>query len=530
MGLNDAHRLQPPVAPPMVLGFDCPGFSSFRFLGTNFPEASTTIHRAFSIARMANCHTLVIEAIKAIGLLEDDNIELAMYGGKCNGPILRISFWKTPFHDNMTVDALCEHDLAGYLIIKRDVGNGFQSGKKFSVDRWYVFEGVFEQTSRSEQYIVPISSYNVAIGSKVYAINGVLYCQQNSINKCCAQVALRSLLSRVMPDNDISYATINEYARFKPIKGLPMPGSGLLPLHIYNVLDEVGIKYDEFDLSAKVPGYSYQKCVYDGVESGIGSLLFIRYGENGDSRHVFPVYGHTFNCNTWVPDAEASYFMMGKGVGYMPSDLWTDDFLVHDDNFGCNFCIPRKHVADDKAFWAISLHKLGDCLSPRVAEGASLFILSFWARMLDSSNIWNRQITQLLPKMPLKTIQPRFVFRTVSISKVDYLAYISEERDGKENKEADAIITAFDSMGLPQRLLVVELSLPQLFPANKRKIGEFIFDASKSTGDDILLTVNSAFCFGRMPGEYLYFGYNSLGRVLLRRKSKLVDHTRLLYT
>ena len=150
--------------------------------------------------------------------------------------------------------------------------------------------------------------------------------------------------------------------------------------------------------------------------------------------------------------------------------------------------------------------------------------------MLDSSNIWNRQITQLLPKMPLKTIQPRFVFRTVSISKVDYLAYISEERDGKENKEADAIITAFDSMGLPQRLLVVELSLPQLFPANKRKIGEFIFDASKSTGDDILLTVNSAFCFGRMPGEYLYFGYNSLGRVLLRRKSKLVDHTRLLYT
>ena len=116
MGQNDIHRLQPPLAPPIVLGFDCPGFSSFRFLGTNFQGASTTIHRAFSIARIANCHTLVIEAIKAVGLIEEDNLELAAYGGRCDNLILRISFWRTQFCERMTVDNLLEDDLFGYLI------------------------------------------------------------------------------------------------------------------------------------------------------------------------------------------------------------------------------------------------------------------------------------------------------------------------------------------------------------------------------------------------------------------------------
>ena len=530
MGINDTHRLQPPVVLPKVLGFDCPGFSSFRFLGANFPGASTAIHRAFSIARMANCHTLVIEAIKAIGLLEEDNIELAKYGGENKDLILRISFWTTPFRDNMTVEALREHDLVGYIIVKRDIGYGFQSGNRFLVNDWYVFEGVFEQASKTEHYIAPLSSYNVAIGSKVYTINGVLYCQQNSINKCCAHVALRSLLSRVMPDNDISYTEINKYAKFVQSKDTPIPGSGLSLANIHNVLSEVGVQYDEYDLNTKVPGYSYQKCVYDGVESGIGSLLFICYGKDDSSKHVLPVYGHTFNSNTWVPDAEASYFMMGNGVGYMPSDLWTDDFLMHDDNFGCNFTIPRKHIADDKAFWAIALHKLGDYLSPRIAEAASLAIVSAWAGSLDSTNIWNQQIIRLLPTIPDGSIQPRFVFRTVSITREEYLSYIGREKDGKGNTEASVIVTAFTSMSLPNKLMVVELSLPQLFPANKRKIGEFVFDAGKNSNNDLMATIYSAFCFGRMPGEYLYLSKSSAGRTLMRRKSKLVDHTKLFYT
>lgn len=527
MGLNDTHRLQPPVAQPTLLCFDCPRFSSFRFLNANFPKASTTIHRAFSVARMANCHTLVIEVIDAIGLLKEDNIELAMYGGKSNDLIFRISFWKTSFHDKMTVDALCEHDLVGYLIIKKDLGNGFQSGRTILFDEWYVFEGVFAQISQSEHYITPLTTYNVVIGSKVYALNGVLYCQQNAINKCCAQVALRSLLSRMMPDNDISYKTINNYAKFIPSEGSPMPGSGLSLSQIHDVLSEVGVKYDEYNLNTRVPGYYYQKCIYDGVESGIGSLLFLCYGDNGSTKHVLPVYGHTFNSNTWVPDAESSYFMMGNGVGYMPSDLWTDDFLAHDDNFGCNFSIPRKHIAEDNAFWVISLHKQGDCLSPRIAEGASLFILSVWSRSLDSTNIWNNQIVQLLPSVPNESIQPRFVFRTVSVSKADYLEYISKEIDGRGNKEAKSVLDALHTMDLPQRFLVVELSLPQLFPANKRKIGEFIFDVSKETGDDVALTVKNAFCFGRMPGEYLY---PDKGGWFMRRKSRIVDHTKLLNT
>lgn len=525
----DSHRLQESVAEPLLVSFDCPGFSSFRFLETHFPNASAAVHRAFSIARMEDCHTLGIEIVDPIGLMDDDNAELAKYGGKCIDPIFRVSFWRTPYKGKSCGDNLAPSDLIGYIIIKRDIGICQQTNAQ--IDRWYVFEGLFEEDGTEGRYISQLSTYNVTVCGHKCSLHGVLYCQQNGINKCCAHVALRSLLSRILPGNDISYKTINQYAEYASISANFLPGAGLSLEQIRHVLGLSGISFEEYDSKSHGKDYSYQKCIYDGVESGIGSLLFIEYGKDTKTgRHVLPVYGHTFNSNTWVPDAESSYFIMGKGVGYMPSDLWTGDFIAHDDNFGCNFCIPRKHIADQNAYYAMSLHKPREMLDAHIAEIASLFILSFWASVLDNNNIWNRQIINLLPAAPVEGIVPRFVFRTVTIPSAEYIAVIANEKDGRGNTEAQSLISALGAMRLPERLMVVELSLPQLFPANKRKIGEFVFDAGKLADVDVRATINTAFCFGRMPGEYLYFDYQGSDKSLKRRKSKIEDHMKLLYT
>ena len=529
MGSSDIHRLQESIAEPLLIGFDCPEFSSFRFLEEHFPNASPAVHRTFSIARMVGCHTLAIEIINPIGLLAEDNEELCKYGGKCVDLIFRISFWRTIYSPDITAQSLKPDELIGYVIIKRDSGVCQQTNS--FIDRWYVFEALYRNECFAGCCIFAIGSYKVKVCSHECIINGVLYCQQNGINKCCAHVALRTLLSRIMPGSDISYKTINQYASFASSSGGFSPGAGLSLEQIRHVLGFSGICFEEYDSKFKSNDYSYQKCIYAGVESGIGSLLFIAYGgAKTTARHVLPVYGHTFSSNTWVPDADSSYFMMGDGVGYMPSDLWTGDFIAHDDNFGCNFCIPRKHIGDNNAYHAIALHKPGEKLNSVQAEKVSLYILSSWAPQLDANNIWNRQIIQLLPHDSDHKISPRFVFRTVTVTAKEYIDEIAREPDGKGNVESQSVISDFSLMRLPERLMVVELSLPQLFPANKHKIGEFVFDATQSVEVDVWKVVNIAFCFGRMPGEYLYFENKPSGRVLMRRKSKLVDHTKLLYT
>ena len=529
MSLSDIHRLQESIAEPLLMGFDCPLFSSFRFLEEHFPGASPAVHRAFSIARMAGCHTLGIEIITPIGLLADDNEELYKYEGKCLDPIFRISFWGTVYFAGITAQSLDSEKLLGYAIIKRDLGTCKQTGNQ--IDRWYVFEALFRNESLYVSFGSFINSYKVRACSHECIIHGVLYCQQNGINKCCAHVALITLLSRIMLGNDISYKTINQYAEFASSSDRFCPGAGLCLEQIRHVLWLSGVCFEEYDARSMSKDYSYQKCIYDGVESGIGSLLFIAYGEpKNTARHVLPVYGHTFNSNTWVPDADSSYFMMGDGVGYMPSDLWTGDFVGHDDNFGCNFCIPRKHIAEQNAYHAIALHKPREKLNAMQAEKVSLYLLSSWAPHLDRHNLWNNQIIQLLSPGSTSLIPPRFVFRTVTVSAKEYIDEISKVTDGRGNAENPSVIAALSLMGLPDRLMVVEVSLPQLFPANKHKIGEFVFDATQLGDIDVLKMVSTVFCFGRMPGEYLYFDNNQLDRPLVRRKSKLVDHTRLLYT
>jgi len=77
---------------------------------------------------------------------------------------------------------------------------------------------------------------------------------------------------------------------------------------------------------AKLP---YQKVIYSGIESGSGSLLAFNMAgpRAGDVGHIVPVFGHTFNEDTWAPNAEGDYFQIGhqsyvrprgSTAGYVP--------------------------------------------------------------------------------------------------------------------------------------------------------------------------------------------------------------------
>ena len=88
---------------------------------------------------------------------------------------------------------------------------------------------------------------------------------------------------------------------------------------------------------------SFQKLLYGSIESGFPGIIFFRTVE-GDC-HAIPIFGHTFNEDTWVPNAELSYFKVGSDTMYIPSESWVSMFIAHDDNFGSNFCIPHRFLS-----------------------------------------------------------------------------------------------------------------------------------------------------------------------------------------
>ena len=133
------------------------------------------------------------------------------------------------------------------------------------------------------------------------------------MNKACSQVALRSLLSRVVEGDDISYRCINELAFGKKrLNG--RSNIGLAPIHIEKVVTNIGLGYYGATFSALKGGrvivaddLPYLRVLYSGIEAGLGS--FLGFGPNGieskeNDRHVIPLFGHTFDCDNWVAGAQ----------------------------------------------------------------------------------------------------------------------------------------------------------------------------------------------------------------------------------
>lgn len=497
-----------------------PPFSFFDFIEKNFGHCDS-IRRIFSLARSFQANTLIFEYILPVGIIEEENNEiLKFFPDYTNDGLFKLSFWKKEITED-NIDKICSDDLIGYSIIKRDVV------PSIGRDRWHIFEAVFLKYPHKHNYIPYPHTYRLKVANTLLEINGLLYCQQNQLNKSCAQVALRSILSRILPEGDISYNRINEIADtlnpgFIPHNGLSVP-------QLRGVLTELGIKFNDIDYTffdeEMLKELPYQKYAYAGLESGCGALLGFRLAGRGlqeEAKHIIPIYGHTFNKDTWVPNAEIAYFRIGEGVGYIPSESWTSSFLGHDDNFGPNYCIPRLYIENDKVDYVVEIFKPGISYSGVQAEAIALNILySILPEIPGSDNKW-------LLRLIAWTEMQKIVFRAVAISTDEYISHLSTITDWDNNNESPELCE-FLAKEMPSHLWIIEISTPQLFPANERKVGEIVLDATQPLNVDEGSMVYNVFIFARLPGIYMFGGDISNGNPQFTPiLSKIISHTDLI--
>ena len=478
-------------------------FSSFDFIENEY-ERFDSLRRLFSLARSHEAKTLSIETIPATGIVTEENEDISnLFPEYSMKHLQRLAFWNISFESIDQVKDINNNNLIGYAITKLDYTQQYGA-------RWHVFESVLKKYIHDHNCVPHQRRYEINIADKEFAINGVMYCQQNRLNKACAHVALRAILDGLPGVGNLSYRKINHLA------GDPsVPGLGLTPPQIQNILCGLNIPFRDIDYTEgetknnKNPmrkTHPYRKFVYTGVESGIGALLGFHFANSGSPnddqfRHIIPFFGHTFNKDTWVPDAALNYFEVGNNIGYIPSDNWTSSFIGHDDNFGSDFCVPKLYIKRDQVDYVVELLKPGIMYSGVQAEAMSLvFLYSLLSKMNISKNCWMKRLA-LWANPNIKKI----VLRAVSLSCDEYIKHLTSLYDWGKHKENGKFIKVLEQVSLlPSHLWMIEVSIPHLFPANERKLGEIILDASRLPTETKKAVDFSLFVMARLPGKYFF--------------------------
>jgi hypothetical protein len=491
------------------------------FVEQNF-KASQPLRRIFSQARSGGCMTLIIEDVRPEGPVADENAEIAgLFSDHVMAGLRRLSFWKKVVRSTDEIASLTDADCFGYALVKHDVCPTRKS------DKWHVFEAAISKYDHGHNYSPCAKPVSFLVGSKQFQVTAILYCQQNGLNKACAQVSLRSLCAPYLGNLELTYRQINDLA-FEGV-ATRAPWEGLRAYQIPKVLNGLGIPYFEFDYQSPTAtklrdSFPYQRIVYSGIEACAGALVaFTMSGPTaGVDGHMIPFFGHTFNEDSWVPNADNEYFNVGTAIRYLPSDLWLSSFIVHDDNFGSNLCIPKAYLRRDLAQYVVALLPMGYVYNGLFAEvAASDYFYSMLAQIATgaSANVWiNRLVSFALGR--------RLVLRLVPITREGYLEHLQAAEDWDRNREDSTTLSHLRSIKM-SLMWMIELSVPDLFAINKRKIGEILLDATIAFSPKVDF---KTFILARLPGSYYFFdALDSNGQPTFATvKSNFISHTELL--
>ena len=458
--------------------------------------------RTLSLARKLDFSCMLLDEIASTDskVLAEENSAIAKEKSDyIESKVYKFSFFKNVVEENQIRP---EHFL-GYAVFKTDY---FRNREPFG----YIFESVMSPPRDHIQnnFLHCRRRYSVtnSIGSG-FIVEGALYAQQSTYSFVCAHVALRTVLACVLPEGDISYSTIAQLSKSR---------NGLEPDEMSCVFNGLGIQYQKlaFEPSNKKESISadidFMKIMYGHVESNCPVILGFegtpdRQGKS--RRHVVPVLGHTFNEDSWVPPSNRAYF--GHTLSYHPSEQWLSSHLIHDDNFGAYYCVPKNFITRDnfRLLFGISSNHLA--LQANKAEAIALGWLYQYAVKLPAQDNENNRwfnLFQIYATLGLLVLRPIFV------SKKDYLAHLCCSLDviSGEHVETDTVNRCHQS--LPEEFWMVEVSSPELFSVTRRKFGEIILSPG-SCGNAF---DRGSFLMLRLPGLFgLMNREGSVSEVLL---------------
>ena len=308
------------------------------------------------------------------------------------------------------------------------------------------------------------------VGGKPFTVSGYLYAQQNGLTNVCAHVALRTAAARFHPAGDMSYREMNTLAAAGHAKA--RTEDGLTVQEMVQVLEAAGARCFQADYSEPTANPPpFQKYIYGSIESGYPAIVIFGTTDANSSLHAVPVFGHTFNQDTWVPSADRSYFKVGEGTKYIPSDSWLSMFVGHDDNWGSNYCIPRhylrpqQHLAPsqpapnpEEAASQCVAHVIGTMpkavlLNPVRAEviGAD-YLFTILPQLPATNNPWAQRLL-------VYATEHLLVLRPYLLDPAEYTAHLARVRDWQGDPVRSDLVSALKANLVPLHAFLGEKHL-----------------------------------------------------------------------
>ncbi len=482
-------------------------FSNFEFVDSKFPRIQP-LRRVFSLVRAQGATTMAMERLDADDAedLCEENADLQrLTGENVQSEAWRLSFFRQDCTDSgLTEGIALEDSFLGYVILKRDASPAIGVSPR-------VYESVILPSRHDNNYIRGSQRWGCRVGDRALEVEGYLYAQQNSLTNCCSHVACRTVASRFHPNGDMTYREMNSLPEIG-IDHVTKKADGLSSEDIQIILEASGARCSVADFTEPKAGIDsppFQKCLYGSIESGYPAILF--FAIEGGDYHTIPVFGHTFNEDTWVPNADRHYFI-GPGTSYVPSEQWLSMYVAHDDNWGPNYCIPR-HFLHTKRFcdcWPDGprpCETQADCVAYVIetlpqdvkidAMEAEAIGADYLLRMLEQasgpSTPWATRLDQYARYKEV-------VLRPILMSGSQYVSHLRQLSDW-DGAQMPAFIPDSLEPGIPGKIWMVELSIPELFSADRRKLGEVILLACKSPGPSRDF---GNFLLARLPGAFVF--------------------------
>ena len=312
-------------------------FSNFDFAEEKL-DPRPPLRRILSQVRQHGGQSIVVEHLSNPQDIQEENEDIKSLcplfdseTSKC----VRLSFFSARVSSVTDLAEIDPSAFLGYAIYKEDkvpptpdiCPEGYNKGR--------IYESVLKPSRHDNNFVHGAPPWDCRVGDCFFPIEGYLYAQQNTITNCCAHVALRTVATRFTHD-DITYRQINDLVKkFREIHNGPdsPPGQGLTNEEICYVLDHLGAKTFVGDYTnLNPPPVAYQKYLYGAIESGFPAILIFEHvDKNGElGCHAVPAFGHTFNEDTWVIDADRIYFPFHNPNRTLSSGSW----VTQTDRFG----------------------------------------------------------------------------------------------------------------------------------------------------------------------------------------------------
>lgn len=487
------------------------GFSFFDFVEKHCCEEASkglpnrAFHRLCSLMRKMNVQSCVLETIPDTSDEIKDEVEaIHKY---FNTPIdiiaLKFSFISEKVE---TLEAIRDLDSNAFLSssilinFKKSDPEEWRSYiyKSFLTEPKIVGHPIYKTIPLLNNYLHINKTFHCTVSisdSEVreYELRGTFFCQQNGRTSVCAHACLCMTINN-MDLKNVGLITPEDINRKINVDHVSIkfnnendqkPKRGLDHNEIKKVITEYGLSYFLLNFFDN-PNIEYNDHIYKYIESKYPVMLAFST-DDPHLNHLVPILGHTLNSDMWWPEAEIAYAPKKRVIDvYRPASAWVDHFLIHDDNFGMYYCMPieslkritlPKYDRRFRANYAIAIIPSQVTTHPREAEWGAINVFKDILDWRVGSNhkldIWTtRLFGNIVYSLEYFKTRP-VVIRTLLCSKKDYRENLEgHDFEGNYFSESDKEEL---TNGLPDLFWLSEITLPELYTANRNKIVDVIY-------------------------------------------------------